>query len=234
MEICAVKSNYRMNGDYSRILMNFLSIEEKDRIGRYVRWEDAQRGLIGRIGIRSLICNRYKIKPEDIYLQTNKFGKPYFKAAKDVHFNISHSGEWVVYAMDSTPIGIDVEEIVDIDLNIAERFFSIEEHMDLMELDKSDRLAYFFDLWSLKESYIKAEGKGLSIPLDSFSIRKRDNIINIKGTDKSYYFEQYDNLSNYKLSVCAMNRNFPMDINIIELEEFIQFSINSLGGNYHE
>ncbi len=233
MEIHVVKSNYKIDSHYFKTLVNFLLRGERDRINRYIRWEDAQRGLIGKILIRSLISNRYGLKNEDIYFSVNEFGKPSFKnkGSRDFHFNISHSGEWVACAIDNSPIGIDVEEVNDIDLNIANHFFSEKEYKDLIELDGKCRLAYFFDLWSLKESYIKAEGKGLFIPLDSFSIRKRGKVISIEGVSKNYYFKQYDVAANYKLSVCATKNNFPTDINIMELKEFTQYSINSLGGN---
>lgn len=231
MEIYAVNSNYRIDENHFRALMKLLSYEEAEKIKKYHRWEDAQRGLVGRISIRSLICNKYKIKNEDIYFNMNEYGKPYFKGIKDFHFNISHSGEWIVYAVDKSPIGIDVEKVADIDLSIAERFFSKEECMDLMKIDKRHRLAYFFDLWSLKESYIKAEGKGLSISLDSFSIKIRGKLIDAKGANRRYYFKQYNDLADYKLSICALNNNFPDDINIIGLEEFVRYSINYLGGS---
>lgn len=231
MDIYTVKSSYRMDSNYFNALIKYLTHEERDTINRYLKWEDGQRGLIGKILIRSLICNSYGFKNDDIYFLENEFGKPYFTGVKDLHFNISHSGEWIVCAIDSNPIGIDVEEINDIDLCIAHRFFTMEEHRDLMELDEKYRLDYFFDLWTLKESYIKAQGKGMSIPLDSFSIRKRGNDISIKGTDKTFYFKQYEVESNYKLSVCAMNNYFPTDINIMDLKEFIKYSRNSLGGN---
>lgn len=233
MEIHAVKSNYRMDLQCFNALINFLPEGDRDKINRYQRWEDAQRSLIGKILIRNSIINRYGIKNEDIYILENEFGKPYFRGANDFHFNISHSGKWVVYGVDNSPIGIDVEKINDINLNIADRFFSKEEKKDLLQLDKICRKDYFFDLWSLKESYIKAEGKGLSIPLDTFSIRKKGKIISIKGVDKSYYLKQYDVAINYKLSVCAMNNKFPTDIEIMELEEFVQYSVNCIGGNGH-
>lgn len=233
MELYGVKSSYRIDPLHFNTLINFLDHDEGNRINRYLRWEDAQRALIGKILIRSLISDRYGIKNQEIYFSKNKFGKPYFKCVKDFHFNISHSGQWIVYAIDNSPIGIDVEEINDMDLKIADRFFSKEEQRDLMQQDKKSRLDYFFDLWTLKESYIKAEGKGLSIPLDSFSIRKSDRTISLEGSSRSYYFKQYDVAAKYKLSVCSMNNNFPAQVNIMELNEFIQYSIKSLGGNHH-
>lgn len=227
MDIYAVKSNYRIDSKDCNTLISYLSSDERDRINRYRRWEDAQRGLIGRVLIRSLINKRYGLKSKDINFLENEFGKPYFKNAKDFHFNISHSGQWVVCIIDCSPVGIDIEEISDIDLYISTCFFSGKEHRDLLELEKKYRLDYFFDLWSLKESYIKAEGKGLSIQLDSFSIKKKGNIINIIGIEKKYHFKQYHVDPNYKLSVCAMNKNFPKDVNIMDINEFTHYSINS-------
>ena len=232
MEIYGVKSNYKIDSFYFNILIDFLPNEERDRINKYLKWEDAQRGLVGKILTRAIIINRYGFKNEEIYFSANRFGKPHLKGCQDFHFNISHSGEWVVCAIDSSPIGIDVEKINYTDLDIANRFFSKEEYRDLIDLDEKYRLDYFFDLWSLKESYIKAQGKGLSIALDSFSIRKRGDVISIKGNDKSCYFKQYNIAPDYKLSVCARNNNLPIGVNIMELNEFTRYSIDSLGGNY--
>lgn len=234
MEIYAVRSNHIIDSYNFNILLNFLSDEEQHKINKYLRKEDSQRGLIGKVLIRSLVSNRYKIKNQDIDFGANKFGKPYYKLDKDFHFNISHSGQWVTCAVDNSSIGIDVERITDIDFSIAERFFSKEENRDLMKLDEKKKSGYFFDLWTLKESYIKAKGEGLSIALDSFSIRKTDKEIDINGSDRVYYFKQYDINDNYKFSVCAVNNNFPRNIKVMDLKEFIQYSTKSLGGNLNE
>ena len=58
------------------------------------------------------------------------------------------------------PVGIDVEKIKDINIKIADRFFSKEESGRFIQKEESERLKYFFDLWTLKESYIKAETEG--------------------------------------------------------------------------
>ena len=66
-------------------------------------------------------------------------------------------------------IGVDIEKIQLIDLKVAQRFFSEKEYEDLIAKTSSERIAYFYDLWTLKESLTKTLGIGLTIPLNSFS-----------------------------------------------------------------
>jgi 4'-phosphopantetheinyl transferase len=116
-----------------------------------------------------------------------------------------------------------VEQIKPIDFAIAKRFFSSTEYDDLMEKEEHERLNYFYDLWTLKESYIKARGKGLSIPLDSFSIRKHNTTITVTSNrDESWYFIQYPIGPEYKFSVCATTLHFPMDIEYLNPGELAE------------
>lgn len=195
-------------------LLPFVDQEKQTRIRRFYHWEDSLRTLFGDILIRQIILDSMGIDNEDITFSTNDYGKPFLDNDPDFHFNISHSGNWVVGAVDRHPVGIDVEQIAPIDLDISKNYFSPDEHIDLMK--QPDRLAYFFTLWTLKESYIKIVGQGLSLPLNSFSIRFQENRqIRIKAENETLhdiFFAQYDLDSKFKLSVCAMHTEFPPDI----------------------
>jgi 4'-phosphopantetheinyl transferase len=153
----------------------------------------------------------------------NEYGKPCILEPKDIHFNISHSGDWVVCAIDNKPIGIDVETIKPIDLNIARRFFTVEEYNHLMKKDEYNRIRYFYMLWTLKESYIKAIGKGLKIPLNSFSFTIENGNVNINTQNEFgpcfFYQKEIDN--NHIISVCALNKELMPDIEVIKMSQLL-------------
>ena len=88
-----------------------------------------------------------------------------------IKFNISHSGTKVMCAVSDHDIGCDVEQIVDIDMEIAKRFFFAEEYEALMKCTcRESRNDLFFRYWTLKESFMKATGLGFELALDSFCI----------------------------------------------------------------
>jgi 4'-phosphopantetheinyl transferase len=191
----------------------FLSQEKKIRIKSFIHKEDSLRTLTGEWIIRNIIKEKLNISEEDIILETDEYGKPYLKNHKNFHFNISHSGDRVVCATAEKPVGIDIELISPVDLSLAENFFSGEELSDLFSKEENKKLPYFYELWTLKESFIKAAGKGLSITLQSFTVKKRKDTIELKNEMKEkYYFRQYNIDRNYKMSVCSEDNIFPSDI----------------------
>ncbi len=97
-------------------------------------------------------------------LDKTSLGKPFLKNFPHIHFSLSHSGPWAVCAVGEAPLGVDVEQ-PRCTMEIARRFFKLEE---LPETEDKD---YLLRLWTAKESFVKALGGGLTIPLDSFSVR---------------------------------------------------------------
>ncbi|MGW5955813.1 4'-phosphopantetheinyl transferase family protein [Bacillus mycoides] len=203
---------------------NLISNEKRERMKRLLNLCDINRTLIGDLLIRSLVCQKYKISNEEIRFIYNEYGKPFVENFSDFHFNISHSGEWVVCGTANFNVGIDIEKVSEIEaLKLANEFFSDEEFYDISSMNSDEQINYFYDIWTLKESYIKTIGKGLYIPLNSFSIKKESRtLISYKNIPKDCYFRQYSIEPNYKISACATREEFPQDIIIKDIYTICQ------------
>ncbi|MGE6592949.1 4'-phosphopantetheinyl transferase family protein [Bacillus mycoides] len=203
---------------------NLISNEKRERMKRLLNLCDINRTLIGDLLIRSLVCQKYKISNEEIRFIYNEYGKPFVENFSDFHFNISHSGEWVVCGTANSNVGIDIEKVSEIEaLKLANEFFSDEEFYDISSMNSDEQINYFYDIWTLKESYIKTIGKGLYIPLNSFSIKKESRtLISYKNIPKDFYFRQYSIEPNYKISACATREEFPQDIIIKDIYTICQ------------
>lgn len=138
----------------------------RERTLRYYRWQDRHSFLLGRMLLQKGLL-RYGLDASALEKITlTNFGKPYL--GQDIDFNVSHSGKIVVCAFSKTArIGIDVESLRDIDWHGLEKCFTGEE-WELIRNSQNPSQT-FFRTWTRKESVIKADGRGLSIPLDAIS-----------------------------------------------------------------
>lgn len=215
-EIFGIRIGHELEPDAVERLKMCIAPEKKSRIERYVRHEDRLRGLLGDVLARYCLCERLGAANRELEFTLGPFGKPELARPGGVHFNVSHSGDWVICGVDDEPIGVDVEAYKEIGLDIAERFFTPLEYEDILSKDGPQRQRHFYTLWTLKESYIKAEGKGLSIPLQSFSIRVRSGEAGM-AVDRlsSYQFGIYELDSGHVAAACTRGKKAPARIGII-------------------
>lgn len=131
---------------------------------------------------------------------TESGGKTYLTQNKDLYVNLSHSGEYAVCAVHNKDVGIDIQHIRECDINLAKRFFSAEEYEYINRFENKNNA--FFEIWTKKESFVKAIGTGLTIPLNSFSVLS--NTIRYDG--KTYCFKEYSvGEDDYKMFVCYLS-----------------------------
>ncbi len=129
---------------------------------RYKRWEDRHASLLGKHLLLKAWSQRYNDVPALDRLQYTAYNRPYLDSGAD--FNISHAGEMVVCAIaDNGQVGIDIEAAKPLDILAFQSLFNPEEWQHI--LDAPDRLLQFYQYWALKESVVKADGRGLSVPL---------------------------------------------------------------------
>jgi len=149
-----------------------LSADEIQRSERFHFDSDKQRFLIAHIALRDILSRYLNCKPNEISFSVNQYGKPKLTNHK-LEFNLSHTGDFALIAVTQEhKVGVDVEHIrsnAGIE-GITKRFFSQNEISELMALPSNQRVTGFFNCWTRKEAYIKAQGLGLSLPLDTFDV----------------------------------------------------------------
>ncbi len=154
-----------------------LSENEIWRVNRY-HFERDRRWFVARRGfLRQLLSIYIHKAPSDIQLVENHYGKsslaPGEFEATGLYFNLAHANDLALFAFArGRSVGVDVERLrADFDpMALAEGFFSIREQETLRSLDEKDRRTAFFLGWTRKEAFVKALGKGLSVPLDQFDV----------------------------------------------------------------
>lgn len=197
-------------------LLAILPESSRRKIHAFYRTSDAQRSLFGELLIRRLICEKLLIRNNGLTIDFEEKGKPYIQDYP-IHFNMSHSGVWIVAAVASAPVGIDIEQMKRNRLDVARRFFTESEYRSLMDRPEPDRTEYFYTLWTLKESYLKAVGRGLTLSLNSFAViwEEGEYFIDINGTFASMHLRIIPLENGYKLAVCATERGIDQSVTLL-------------------
>lgn len=185
-------------------LSTLISKERFQKMQKYHFEEDRIRSLYASILVRFILKKHYGIMDEELKIGKNEYGKPILTDYPEIHFNVSHSGDWVICAFSAFPVGVDVELNREHDIEIAKRFFAEVEYKTLLKSENTSDL--FIKYWTLKESYVKAEGKGMSIPFDSFSFLVSGNEIELLVEGKpcnTYQFQTYQIEDDVTVATCS-------------------------------
>ena len=146
---------------------------------------DKSRDISYTEAFQRYLYNRYSLKNFDICY--NKYGKPYFKD-NELYFNISHSGAWVICAVNEHEIGIDLQCINKRKNNFFREYLSLDEQQLSIKSWNQDKI--FTLIWILKESYSKYKGSGLQI-IDSikvYSLTPKPEIY-FRDSEEEYVFD---------------------------------------------
>lgn len=158
-----------------------ISAEERARAARFAFPIDRDRFIVARGVLRELLGAYLHQSPTNVCIETSPHGKPALRRAlgvPDLRFNLSHSEDLALYAFTlGRDIGIDVEKIQPkfAAEDISEQYFSVQERHELRAMPSELRTEAFFLCWTRKEAYLKARGKGLGTPLDSFTVSFKPN-----------------------------------------------------------
>lgn len=178
--------------------LKFVSDHTRQRLRSIRHPQNMSQTLIGDLLIRSLAVQYLGVNNQNLLFETTELGKPYLVTSNQpFHFNLSHSGQWVVCAVDQNPVGIDVQMMETIDLDLVKNVLSPQMYRHYVNLTPEQQLDYFYNFWTLHESYLKLTGQGLSdlvaMPADQF--------------EKQYY-QRYELEPGYRLAACSFSNQF--------------------------
>jgi 4'-phosphopantetheinyl transferase len=205
----------QMDIDQNRVSVTNERIEKTDR---YFHQKDKKLS----IGVELLLNHTLsQIGIFNPVFRRDEYGKPFLKNHSDIHFNLSHSENYVACAVSDSPVGVDIEHIQDVDLNIAKHYFFGSEYEHI--LSSNDKKRTFFELWVLKESFMKMTGRGFRLALDEFSVEIGDRIRVLHEEDDPEFGVWNVAEGEYMLAVCSKSRvSEPELINLQDIENEIE------------
>jgi len=160
-------------------LSALLSEDERRQQTRFHLADDRLRYLLTRAMVRTVLSRHAAVDPADWAFTVNAYGRPEIANphpdARTLRFNVSHTRGLIALAVSrEREVGVDVENVLErpVSTGIADRFFSPAEAAELARLPATRRQDRFFEYWTFKESYIKARGLGLTLPLGQFTFHR--------------------------------------------------------------
>jgi 4'-phosphopantetheinyl transferase len=181
-------------GEVYRRLYDKSSEERRKRADRYLRFEDKLRCVVADALLQKAVGT------DHVRIEKNEFGKPRIKDHENFHYNISHSGRYVVIAWGETNVGVDVQQhcIGTNRMAVAEMYFASDEQAYV-----GQNLRRFYEVWTGKESYLKYTGEGLRKNMRSFSI-----------LDENLHIRYVDRLPDgeYSLSLCTLDEEYTFEL----------------------
>lgn len=185
---------------YSELYGN-ASLERRARADSY-RFQKDRNLSIAAAALLDIGLASFGLREKDMAYGRTAEGQPLFINAPHIHFSISHSENKVAVAFSDGDVGCDIELMSDIGMDVAERFFCRQEYEEIIALQGAEeRIRAFYRCWTLKESYMKAKGKGMGLPPDSFRISGGTVFGNVP--DSGFVFLSPDSFAGYECALCC-------------------------------
>lgn len=140
--------------------------------------------------------------PLDLKMYYKGNGKPYLQDYP-LYFNLSHSGNYVVCAVSTQEVGVDIQEYKKADVKrLARRFFSGEEQSILMACaNEKEQNELFYQLWTRKEAYGKLTGEGIAAVIDKSVLPLKKSKSAVAEDDTQLFWQEWE-LDGYAITLC--------------------------------
>lgn len=211
---CAHPSELNRDDVYD-VARHLITSEEAQRLERFCFARDRQTYLASRVLVRTVLSRYEPLAPAAWRFTVGQYGRPEIVHDQPaLRFNLSHTNGLVVCAVArDLAVGVDVEHIGrPAPLEVVDHCFAPTEIAALRALPDAEQQRRFFDYWTLKESYIKARGLSLALPLDRFAFTlSADGKANLRidpalGEGAPWQFTRHWPTSEHIVSVCVTRR----------------------------
>ena len=147
---------YNYDDEYYDNNLSYLNENDKNRINKLINNNDKKLYIISRILLINILKDKYLIDYKELIIRYNKYNKPYID---NLYYNISHSHEYAVVVSSNKEIGVDIEKVRDVDINIINYFCTDNEKKYILE--STNKYKSLFEIFCLKEAYFKMIGSGI-------------------------------------------------------------------------
>ena len=186
--------------------LNLLSPYRQQKVAILKHEKDRLRSLGAGIALDHAL-ETYGLREKSAVYEFGEWGKPALKYQPDIHFSLSHSGDYAVCSIGDRPMGSDIETVRPGRLKVADRFFAEEELRWMYSAEEEAEVTErMFRIWTMKESFVKATGRGISVPFGDFAVLvdEESGRIRVKHhcNAKFYHMKEYGELAGYRVAVC--------------------------------
>lgn len=187
--------------------LNLLSPYRQQKIALLRHEKDRNRSLGAGLALDHAL-EIYGLKEKSMEYEFGEWGKPVLKYQPNIHFSLSHSGDYAICSIGDRPMGNDIEGVRQGRLKVADRFFAKEELEWMYAVEDEEEVTQrMFRIWTMKESFLKATGKGISLPLYDFAVvvDEENGRIRVKHSfnAKYYHMKEYCEIPGYRVAVCC-------------------------------
>jgi 4'-phosphopantetheinyl transferase len=172
-------------GELSRISA-CLDSDEHQRAVRFHFQRDRERFLASRGLLRHILASYLNTPPGEIHFGYALQGKPFLLDHPDLNFNLSHAADVLLVGVATgCELGVDVEQVFSeaVMNQVSGPVLSAPERVAFGRLDPGERREWFVRLWTRKEAYIKADGRGMSLRLDGIDVSTRPGRVRLLGDE---------------------------------------------------
>lgn len=205
-------NNFKKSFSFDEIY-NKVSSYRKNKVDK-LKFEDDKWLSLGAEYLLMQGLEEFNVDYSKIEIGFVENNKPILKnCPQELCFNLSHSGDMAMCIIADSEVGCDIQKMTDKEdyIKIAQRFFHPEEIQMIENAREDEKRELFYRIWALKESFIKATGKGFRTPLKDFRVSLKNDKPQVFINDKLENIYQLEEIevgnTDYKSAMCIFNQN---------------------------